>query len=70
MRRRVPRPSGKSASEVLAPAVAVRVAERKRGKRLTTAGIEPWAGFIRRGLHLEIAREQEWFAANLSTFLP
>jgi Ser/Thr protein kinase RdoA (MazF antagonist) len=61
---------GKSDAEILEPAIAVRVAERQRAERLAAAGIEPWAGFIRRGLHLELAREQEWFAENLSTFLP
>jgi hypothetical protein len=60
---------GVPAADILAQAHAVRTSELKRIEGLGTAGIEPWATFVRRGLHTEVAREIDWFAANLSKFL-
>jgi hypothetical protein len=59
-----------SHGDLLAALIPCQVAELERIERLGGDGVEPWAGFLARGLARDARAELSWLADNLATLAP
>ena len=57
---------GVDAQQLLAAALSVQGDEIDQIRRLGSAGVEPWATFLARGLDAEAALERRWLEENLA----